>query len=285
MTDTRTTVLACIDGSTHQQATVDYASWVARTVTAPLKFLHNLEHREPAPSDLSGSLVPGAREELLQELTDLEARRSKILLEQGKLMLENAARRAQTLGVTDITRLQRHGGLIDSLIEMEREIRVLVVGIRGEEHDTDDNKLGNHIEAIIRSLHRPVLVVNQPFTTPPQRCMLAYDGSEAAQKALNMMVSSPLFKGVECHLVNVSRDEESPVLQQPAQQLEKAGFNVVTNSLHGDVEKQLLDYQSSKDIELTVMGAFGHSRLRELLFGSITHRMLSHSKVPLLLLR
>jgi len=38
----RTTVLACIDGSTWKEAVVDYAAWVSRTVDAPLKLLHSL---------------------------------------------------------------------------------------------------------------------------------------------------------------------------------------------------------------------------------------------------
>ncbi len=286
MDNNRTTVIACIDGSRHQDAVVDYASWVSRSVQAPVKFLHNIEERQTVTTDLSGSLGPGAREELLEELIEMENKRSRIMLEQGKIMLDNAQRRATEDGAVDIQKLQRHGGLTESLIELEKEIRVLVIGVRGEQHDEQERKLGAHLETVIRSLHRPILVVNQPFPSePPSRCMLAYDGSEAADKALEMLSSSPLFSDMDCHLVHVSRDEESPFLQEPAARLEKAGLSVTTASLSGDVGPKLLDYQQQHAIGLTVMGAFGHSRLRELLFGSVTHRMLLESRSPLLLLR
>ncbi|TNC83211.1 MAG: hypothetical protein CSH37_15560 [Thalassolituus sp.] len=38
-------------------------------------------------------------------------------------------------------------------------------------------------------------------------------------------------------------------------------------------------------IDLIVMGAYGHSRIRQFFVGSHTRNMVSHSKVPILLLR
>jgi len=161
---------------------------------------------------------------------------------------------------------------------------VLVIGIRGEDHGEQPHRIGNHLESIIRAMHRPVLVVNRPFVTPPTRCMIDYDGSEGARKALDMVATSPLYKGMQCHLVHVSKDE-SPLLADATAFLRNAGLDVVTANLHGDVEQQLADYQQQHRIELTVMGAFGRSRLRELFFGSLTNHMLANSQTPLLLLR
>ena len=286
MNTQRTAVLACIDGSTYKQGVVDYAAWVSGAVDAPLKLLHNIEHRDHAPlSDLSGSLGLGEREDLLEELAAMEARRSKILMEQGKLMLENARQRALAHGAVAPEKLQRHGGLTDSLIELEDEIRVLVLGVRGEDHEDRPRQLGAQLEAVIRAMHRPVLVVNRDFDRAPNRCLVAYDGSEAARKALEMVAASPLYRGMGCHLVHVSRDGHSPLLEEAAGTLRAAGLEVVSAELHGDVEKQLDDYQQQHAIDLIVMGAFGQSRIRELLFGSVTHRMLANARVPLLLLR
>lgn len=286
MNNNRVTVLACIDGSVYARSVVDYAAWVSRTVGAPLKLLHNIEHRNCSPlSDLSGNLRLDEREELLEELTAMEEKRSKILMEQGKEMLESARLRAEADGAIDPAKFQRYGSLLDSLIELEDEIRVLVLGVRGEDHDKSHHEVGAQLESVIRTMHRPVLVVNGEFSGPPARCMVAYDGSEAARKALAMVAESPLYRSMECHLVHVSREEQSPLLDEAATSLRNAGIAVVTASLHGDVEKQLADYRQQHDIGLIVMGAFGHSRLRELLFGSVTHQMLANAAVPLLLLR
>ena len=132
----RKNILACIDGSTFSDSVVDHALWMAGRVDAPLKLLHNIEHHDsPAPTDLSGNLGLDGREELLRELVELDARRSKLLIEQGKAMLEHARNRVLSQGGQDPERLQRHGTLADSLIDMEEEIRLLVVGVRGEGHD------------------------------------------------------------------------------------------------------------------------------------------------------
>jgi nucleotide-binding universal stress UspA family protein len=47
----------------------------------------------------------------------------------------------------------------------------------------------------------------------------------------------------------------------------------------------LANYQVEKNIDLMVMGAFGHSRIREILLGSFTAKMLEKTQRPLLLLR
>lgn len=286
MNNNRQTVLACIDGSTYSKAVVDYAAWISQYVGAPLKLLHNIEHNQAPALNLSGNLGLGEREELLEELIQLEARRSKILREQGKLMLESAREQLVADGLQNPETLQQHGSLADSLIEMEDEIRVLVLGIRGEAHEHQATAIGAQLEQVIRAMHRPVLVVNRDFQMP-QRLMIAYDDSEAARKGLDMVAQSPLFRHLECHLVHVgnnsSKDQE--ILNKGMAVLEAAGLKVQGENLIGDTEEALLNYQKTHQVDLIVMGAFGHSRLRELLFGSMTLSMLSHARIPLLLLR
>lgn len=286
MNTTRTTVLACIDGSRYSEAVVDYSAWVAKTVGSPLKLLHNMESHRANNLNLSGSLGLGTREHLLEELTELEEKANRIRMGQGKMMLEKARERAESQGAFEPAVLQRHGTLAESLIEMEEEIRVLVMGIRGEDHENQQDQLGAQLETVIRNMRRPIFVVNRPFSEAPKRIMLAYDGSEGARKGLEMVATSPLYKGMHCHLVRVARDSQSAADDGEARHsLESAGLAVTTAELRGEVGPALLDYQREHHIDLTVMGAFGHSRLRELLFGSVTVKMLGESRVPLLLLR
>ncbi len=81
-------VLACIDGSQYSAAVCDYAAWISLGLEAPLTLLHNIEHSANVTSpDLSGTIGLGSQEALLEELTSIEAQRSRLLLEQGKLLL------------------------------------------------------------------------------------------------------------------------------------------------------------------------------------------------------
>lgn len=288
MKDTQQLVLACIDGSSISSAVCDYAAWITQRVDAPLKLLHTIEHQDtPVTSDLSGNIGLGSQEHLLEDLTQLEQQRSKILMQQGKLMLQAAKDRVQQAGVAEPIIVQRHGSVSESLIDLEDEIRVLVLGVRGEGHDQQQEKISSHLEMMVRAIHRPILVVNDEFTTP-QTIMLAYDGSEAAEKAVAMVASSPLYKGLTCHLVCVNKNaaNAASLLQQAQAKLKKAtDLTLFTASLSGKADQELYAYQQENDIDLTIMGAFSHTRLREMLLGSFTVKMLIHTKKPLLLLR
>ena len=55
--------------------------------------------------------------------------------------------------------------------------------------------------------------------------------------------------------------------------------------LAGDVQDVLLGCRRELDADLIVMGAYGHSRIRQFLVGSITTAMLQRTDCPLLLLR
>jgi nucleotide-binding universal stress UspA family protein len=67
--------------------------------------------------------------------------------------------------------------------------------------------------------------------------------------------------------------------------LETADFRVTTELLTGQVERALCDYRQEQDIDLIVMGAYGHSVVRRLLVGSTTTCVLRNAQVPVLLLR
>mgnify|MGYP002039258621 FL=1 len=53
----------------------------------------------------------------------------------------------------------------------------------------------------------------------------------------------------------------------------------------GDAEKVLSDYVKDQQIDVLIMGAYGHSRIRQLLVGSTATTMLRTSSIPILLLR
>lgn len=282
-------VLACIDGSSLTEAVCDYAAWIAQRVDAPLKLLHTIDHHHEtaAIADLSGNIGVDSRDHLLEEITNVEQQRSKLRLQQGKLLLQAAKERVIQAGIADPITNQRHGSLVESLIELEDDIRVLIIGVRGKVHENQPDRIGAKLESIIRSLHRPILVVNDAFKTP-ERIMIAYDGGKASEKAVDMVASSLLYKGLTCHLVCVSKEDSAKrqLLETAANKLRNAGgIRVIAKKLQGKPDQALCEYQETYEIDLTVMGAFSHTRIHDLLLGSFTARMLMNTKKPLLLLR
>lgn len=288
MNTTQNLVLAGIDGSVLTGAVCDYAAWVAQKVDAPLKLLHTIDHHPEVAdhTDLTGNIGVDSRDHLMDEIIQLDQQRSKLRLQQGKQLLQAARERVVQAGILDPITNQRHGSLIESLIELENDLRVLVIGVRGKVHENQPDKIGAKLEAIIRTLHKPILVVNAEFKTP-ERIMIAYDGSQAAEKALEMVATSPLYKGLICHLVCVSKDDgKGQLLEVAANKLQLAGgIEVIAKKLIGKPEQVLSEYQDQKGIDMTVMGAFSHTRVHDWLLGSFTVKMLTHSHKPLLLLR
>ncbi len=288
MNNEKPMVLACIDGSKLSEAVCDYAVWIAQRVDVPLKLINTIDHHQETATmtDLSGNLGVDSRDHLLEDITDFEHTKSKLRIQQGKAILQKAKERVIEDGFTNPQTCLQHGSLIESLKELEKDIRVLVIGARGKIHEDKPDQIGAKLEAMIRSLHLPILVAYEEFKTP-KTIMIAYDGGVAADKAVDMVANSPLYKGLVCHLVCVSnKDNADDVLEKAANKLREAGgIDIVAASLRGKAEHELCEYQLKQDIDMTVMGAFSHTRLHDLLLGSFTVKMLFNTKRPLLLLR
>ncbi|MHB0843124.1 universal stress protein [Stutzerimonas nitrititolerans] len=281
-----TQVMACIDGSTQAAAVCDCAVWASQRLGSPLSLLHVLDQqRYPLSGDFSGIIGLGSREFLLEELASLDEKRNKLALEEGRMMLDAARQRAVKAGVEPTLR-HRHGDLVESLRELEGDIRLLVIGKQGEDSGSEVQLIGSQLESVIRTMHRPILVTPADFRAPAS-AMLAFDASATSRKGVEMLVASPLLKGMPIHLVTVSSDthEARAALDAARDKLAAAGFEVHVAILEGEVEARLRDYQAEHAIELLVMGAYGHSRIRQFFVGSTTTNMLRSATTPLLLLR
>jgi nucleotide-binding universal stress UspA family protein len=282
-----TQVMACIDGSPAAPAVCDYAAWASLRLGAPLCFLHVLDQVQyPQRSDLSGNIGLGSREHLLEELAALDEQRGKLALEQGHHLLEAAKARASADGVANPQLRQRHGDLVDSLVELQQDIRLLVIGRQGEASASLGQQVGSHLENVIRTLQRPILVSCGEFKAP-QNYMFAYDGSATARKGIEMIAASPLLKGLPCHLLMVGADSNDAREQLKAaeQVLQGSASEVHLAIRAGEVEPTLHAYQAEHGIDLLAMGAYGHSRIRQFLVGSTTTHLLRSSESPLLILR
>ena len=280
-------ITACIDGSAISTAVCDTAAWASSILEAPLTFLHVLEKSpRPVKEDLSGAIGLGSREHLLEELTTLDEKRNKLAIEHGKHLLEDATTRAIAAGALDVTGEQRHDQLLDALLACEENTRLYVIGRLGEDHDLSKQVIGSHIESMVRAIHTPIIMATGKFTTPCNY-MLAYDGSETADKAIDKIANSPLLSNLPGYVVMIGKEtpENRNHLESATRILSDKGLNVQPHLLQGDINECLKGFQERYNIEMKVMGAYGHSRIREFIVGSNTTKMLATSTVPVLILR
>ncbi|EGT5696104.1 universal stress protein [Cronobacter sakazakii] len=272
------TVLACVDGSFSTRSVCEYAAWAASTLQSQLALLHVIEKDStPVVSDLTGTLGIDSQQLLTDELVEIERQRNRLLMAQGKAILESCAELLQKEGTLDVFLMQKHGTPDEILAELS-DLRLMVLGRRGSQH-----QVGSHLENVIRLQKKPLLVVPENYSVP-SRAMFAYDGSEESRRNLERLTMSPLLCGLECHLVMVNGKEEE--LLNAQQILRDAGIENSTVHLSGQsVRDTLIRYAEENAVDLIVMGAYGHSRLRRFLIGSHTSEMLQNTSQPLLILR
>jgi nucleotide-binding universal stress UspA family protein len=282
-----TKIITCVDGSAMTTAVTNAAIWASNKLTKPILFLHTIEKEQQHGADnYSGAIGLGARSALLQEMTKLDEQRGKLALKLGKELLERVASEAQTSVVQQVESMQRHGELADAIVDMEDKTRLIVIGRSGKGHEDDYSALGSNIETLLRKATHPVVIIPDTFSEPTS-FMVAYDGRQTADNALQRVIDGGLLHGLHCHLVSVTNNE--PDLKEKflaaQQKLEKKGFVVTASFVEGNIFDALMEYKQKHDIGLIVMGAFGHSKLRQFFLGSNTMKMLERSKVPMVVLR
>lgn len=279
-------ILACLDGSAVSAAVCDFAAWAGIALDVPITLLHVLDQRRfPRPGNGVPAPLLGNREQLLTDLAALDVRRGDLAEDQGRLLLDAAQLRVEEQRARCAGAVLQHGDLMTSLESLQEDFDLIVLGRQGE--DSPPKRLiGRHLESAIRLLHRPLLVAGHLFVKP-SGVLLAYDDSSSARKAVTWVANCSLFDGLVCHLVTVGRDREErrAALTRAADELQAQGRQVITAITDGDVELGLERYRKQHGLELVVMGAFGHSRLRHFFMGSNTRNMLEIAGSALIVVR
>lgn len=281
-------ILACTDGSLYATDVYALAAWAAMRLAGGVEVLHVLDqHREKAAvADMSGAIGFDSREELMSQLTELEEAKGKLSIKQSRLILQDASARLMAAGITDVKLTQRHGSLVESVAEADERSDLVVIGKRGEDHADGMGHLGANLERVIRSSHRPVLVASHPFR-PIERMVIAFDNGPSARKAVEYAAQKPLLKGLDCHLVTVGNASEmEPHVAWAREQLEGGGYTVRADIVAGEPDEVICStVRADEAATLLVIGAYGHSRIRQFIVGSTTTAMVRTCHVPVLMFR
>jgi len=165
---------------------------------------------------------------------------------------------------------------------------IIVAGqLNPEKHIYGDK---NQPEHLVMESGKPVLIV--PYIGFPQsmgkNVMVAWDQSREASRAIHDAM--PLLEKAEnvhvCSVVNKKESETEIVAADLAEHLARHNINVETHpTVHTDVPvaETLLSRAADHDIDLMVMGAYGHSRLREYTLGGTTRTILKSMTLPVLM--
>lgn len=282
-----TKALACIDVSAYAVSVTDHAAWVATRTNGAVSILHVIGRKERGEMlDLSGALGIDANSHLLECLAEADEKNARLAQERGRALIETAKSRLADQGVADVSVKFRHGSFTDTVAESEADVDLIVIGKRGANADFATMHLGSNLERVVRAAKKPILVAARAFR-PVNRVLLAYDGGASARKALDYMAGNPLFGGLEFHVVTAAADtaENRALLGEAAAALGRRGGPVTSRLLPGDPEAVIANHVRQEGIDLLVMGAYGHSKVRNLLVGSTTAATIRTCLVPVMLFR
>ncbi|MDJ0799734.1 MAG: universal stress protein [Calothrix sp. MO_167.B12] len=284
-------ILLCTDGSIFSQSSYQYGAWLATRLDAKVDVLYVSDARSQATAEashFSGSIGVDASDVLLKQLVSLEHEKAKLNHQRAKLILQDAEAVLTRGGVTAMQVMHKTGFLVDFLPELESGVDLMILGKRGEAAEFASGHLGANLERILRSSHKPCLVTSRQYQ-PIERLLLAYDGSKSCEKMLQFLIDSPAFKGLELHIITVAKSAEDRTansqLEQGKQQARIGGFEPVGCLIQGNPETAISQYVKENNINLLLMGAYGHSRIRHLVIGSTTAQILRSSNIPVLVFR
>ena len=273
-------VLVCLEGSSSADSATRLAIDVARTCAARLAGLAIIDEpdiRAGAAMGIGGSSFKHERDDALVADARKHAADWIALFE----------RRCREAGVP-AQGLEVVGRPADSILEEMDGHDLTVFGRDANfRFETERDDLQTR-DAILHRATRPVLVV--PDVAEPvlgSTVLIAYDGSNAAKRALTSFGNSGLAQGRTIHVATVDDNGARAweMANRGVQMLAPLGIpasvhNIV--SLLSNVDS-LFALATELKAGLMVMGAFAHSRLRNLFAGSATHGLVEKSPIPLYL--
>lgn len=154
---------------------------------------------------------------------------------------------------------------------------------------TSERHLADHL---VLDAGTPVLVVPYVgrYPTVGQRVLVAWNASREARRAVSDAL--PILKTARQVKVLAINPKEGQFAHGEvagadiALHLARHGINAVAESIRAPdlgVGSMLLSRAADDDADLLVMGAYGRSRLRELVLGGATRHILYHMTIPVLL--
>lgn len=262
------TILVHVDSSAGSRARVEAASRLA--------IAHDAHLVGSALTNLAAYLLP---------LAPMDAGAPPVvfpieeLRDEARLALDRYEEQARAAGVTSFERrcLDDEPGI--GLCLQARYADLLVVGQDAASHATP---------YVVLNCARPVLVLPaEPPKVIGQTVTVGWNGSAQAVRAIASAI--PLLqRAARVHLLVLLNDDNGDEHgDQPggdmALYLARHGINVELDACRGSTDNgaELLNYAVKKHSDLIVMGAFGHSRLREWVLGGVTRTALRRAPIAL----
>ncbi|MCP4364995.1 MAG: universal stress protein [Planctomycetes bacterium] len=177
------------------------------------------------------------------------------------------------------------GEVSEVIIEAAKTVDIVVIGSHGKHPGPKRQTPGSITQTLLHKSARPVMVVPEGAMRGAH-ILMAYDGSEASQRAMEVgVIITKLHDDSKIDVITVADNPDDAAEFQGEAKKYLAPHNIKTSFLvrPGKPWEAISAHAREIDAGLIVMGAFGTNRLKELIFGSTTINVLENAKCPVLL--
>ncbi len=233
----------------------------------------------------TGYYYAGASAIVLQETITRANEEAHIIETKVKSLLANSGIRwGSETGVAQLADLGRHVAARARFSDM-----VILPQPYGDDRGAE---LEAVTEAALFEGQTPAIVLPKTATASglkPERVLIAWNESVEALNAIRAAL--PLLASADAvHVVVIDPPTHGPNRSDPggqlSQYLARHGLKVeidVLSKTMPRVSDVLMRHAGDMDADLIIMGAYGHSRFREAIFGGATRYMLEQANLPVLM--
>ena len=276
------TIIVGLDGSEHSRTAIRYALWLGERFAARVVGLHVVDIVSIEGSffhDVSGSLG-------FEPYLDFSSKMRQVLQERGEALLQEFSKDAQERGVANDAVLGM-GVVPNEICERARTADLVVIGHRGINEKFSTGLLGGTAESVTRKCPNPVWVCSVEFheISAP---LLAYDGSQRSAAAMAAAAEFCSSLSLPLTVLHVNKDEPqgSRVLKEAEAYLRSYDLRLeIELQQTGSAPERIANFIREKRHDLLFIGAYGHSRIIEMVLGSTTEYVLRNSACPVFLSR
>ena len=279
------TVLAEVTGNAADDSVLDMALAVADKGGAHITVLH-VKRDMLDPAWDAGMVDYGPIIDVLQQDAKKRETAARKRFEDWRKRHRLAEKAEPPGGKKPTVSFLAQSGIARGLLADEGRVSDIMIMLRPEIAPADTSA---EFETFLFETGRPVLLVPAKSSGELfKHVVVAWDGSLEAARAVALAM--PLIEAAEKVSVYTGGDQPNPRSGKPAADLVKhlawhglpvgiAPANAKADSIGAD----LLDSCRKVKASLLVMGAYTHSRLRQVVLGGVTRHVLANAKLPLVM--
>jgi nucleotide-binding universal stress UspA family protein len=220
---------------------------------------------------------------------------AEMVAAQNKVAVESMSRTEETFrkqtSSAGLEKIEWHTAYDDPVHAMSLRAQYADLVVIGQSDTSDVSGIAMDFpERLVLTAGRPVLILPDidDFSSIGKRILVAWNASQEATRAISNAM--PFLRSADRVFVVTVNSKAAKSDSIPNEDfiryLERLGVRAELKNSYGveiDVGDELLSRASGLDVDLIVMGCYGHSRLREWVLGGVTRTMLDSMTIPVLM--